>query len=222
MVVGSFASGGDISRQLGSLNVGKYTTSGEPIITTPTSTEVEGDDTTPSPRAGSGSGFTKVWCSMSSPTANTPDPSDPNEPFAKYITFVPLISHLESPSPLYPSGRIHFQLHEGEQHAPVEGVDTIIFATGYNYHLPFCKAGDEPWSGHRMLDNVVREGEREGGKQDEEGGMKGLGVKGLDELLMFLEGDRSIAFPALREYGRSKLYLGSVIVASLGSPRRTR
>jgi hypothetical protein len=221
MVVGSFASGGDISRQLGSLNVGKYTTSGEPVITTPTGIENVDYDPSPPPRAGSGSGFTKVWCSMSSPTANTPDPSDPNQPFAKYITFVPLISHLEPPSPSHPSGRIHFQPHEGEQHDPVEGVDTIIFATGYNYHLPFCKAGDEPWSGHRMLDSVVREGEREGGKQDEEGGMKGLGVKGLDELLL-LEGDRSIAFPALREYGPSEPYLSSVMLGSRDSPRCTR
>jgi hypothetical protein len=37
-----------------------------------------------------------------SPTANTPDPSDPNQPFANYITFVPLISHLEPSSPAYP------------------------------------------------------------------------------------------------------------------------
>jgi hypothetical protein len=52
--------------------------------------------------------------------------------------------------------------------------------------------------------------------------MKGLGVKGLDELLLFLEGDRSIAFPALREYGPSEPYLSSVMLGSRDSPRCTR
>jgi hypothetical protein len=48
------------------------------------------------------------------------------------------------------------------------------------------------------LDEVIREDEREGGDRWEIGGVKGLHMVGLDELLLFLEEDRSIAFPGLR------------------------
>ena len=83
-------------------------------------------------------------------------------------------------------------------------VDTIIFATGYNFSLPFCKTTDHPWSDHKyqVLDEVIQEEEREGGKEGEVGGMKGLSMDKLDEVMLFLEADegKSIAFPALREF----------------------
>jgi hypothetical protein len=82
-------------------------------------------------------------------------------------------------------------------------VDTIIFATGYNFSLPFCKITDYPWSDpkYQVLDEVIQPGEREGGREGEVGGMKGLSMDKLDEVMLFLEADegRSIAFPALRE-----------------------
>jgi hypothetical protein len=74
----------------------------------------------------------------------------------------------------------------------------IIFATGYNNSLPFAKATDEPWKSANVLDEVIREDEREGGDKWEIGGVKGLHMVGLDELLLFLKEDRSIAFPGLR------------------------
>lgn len=95
-------------------------------------------------------------------------------------------------------GSIVFQ----EDAEPLRGVDTMIFATGYNFSLPFCKATDSPWDEMRILDDQIRPGERDGGFEEEVGGMKGLGMEGLDPLLMFLENDpsRSIAFPVLRTY----------------------
>jgi len=83
-------------------------------------------------------------------------------------------------------------------------VDTIIFATGYNFSLPFCKITDYPWSDtkYQVLDEVIQEEERDGGRKGELGGMKGLSMDKLDEVMLFLEADegKSIAFPALREY----------------------
>lgn len=95
----------------------------------------------------------------------------------------------------------------------LQEVDVIIFATGYNFSLPFCKATDSPWDGARILDDQIRPGERDGGSESEVGGMKGLGVEGLDPLLLFLENDplRSIAFPVLRT---SASYLSLTILTS--------
>jgi len=167
LVVGSFASGSDLARQLASLNIDHYAPDGTPLST-------------------DGPGFTKVYVSCSSP----PDTKDPWTP---YITYLPLISHLS------PEGTIIFQDDQN-----LDGVDTIIFATGYNFSLPFCKNTDHPWDNptYRVLDEVITPEERVGGKEDERGGMKGLSMVGLDELMLFLEADkgRSIAFPTLREF----------------------
>ena len=112
----------------------------------------------------------------------------------RYITYRPLISHIDQ------DGGIVFQ--DEAEAEPLRGVDMIIFATGYNFSLPFCKAADKPWneSESRILDSQIRPGERDGGNESEVGGMKGLGVEGLDPLLLFLENDpsRNIAFPVLR------------------------
>jgi hypothetical protein len=166
LVVGSFASGSDLARQLASLNIGEYE---------PNSSE---------------EGYTKVFVSCSTP----PESIDPWTP---YITYLPLISHFQG-------GQI--VLEDGKE----VQVDTIIFATGYNFSLPFCKITDYPWSDPRyqVLDEVVQPGERDDGREGEVGGMKGLSMDKLDEVMLFLGADegRSIAFPALREYSfRSSL-----------------
>jgi hypothetical protein len=87
-------------------------------------------------------------------------------------------------------------------------IDIIIFATGYNFALPFCKETDAPWNKTKILDGTIHQVERAGGREGDVGGMKGLGVDSLDELLLFLKDDQSIAFPVLREcrltYRRSR------------------
>lgn len=110
----------------------------------------------------------------------------------RYVSYKPLISHVDV------DGGIIFQ-DDSEQ---LRGIDAVIFATGYNFSLPFCKVTDRPWDGMRILDGQIRAGERDGGSESEVGGMKGLGIEGLDPLLLFLENDpsRSIAFPVLRKY----------------------
>ena len=87
-----------------------------------------------------------------------------------------------------------------EDTEPLRDVDIIIFATGYNFSLPFCKVTDSPWDGTRILDGQVQSVERDGGSETEVGGMKGLGMEGLDPLLLFLDNEpsRTIAFPVLR------------------------
>jgi hypothetical protein len=128
-------------------------------------------------------GYTKVYVSCSTP----PDSIDPWTP---YITYLPLISYCQDGTMV---------LEDGQE----VKVDTIIFATGYNFSLPFCKITDYPWSDPRnqVLDEVIQPGEREGGREGEVSGMKGLSMDKLDEVMLFLQADegRSIAFPALRE-----------------------
>jgi hypothetical protein len=123
-------------------------------------------------------------------------PPETNDLWTPYITYLPLISHLS------PEGTIIFQDDQN-----LEGVDTIIFATGYNFSLPFCKITDHPWSDptYQVLDGVIQPEERAGGKEEEAGGMKGLSMDKLDELMLFLRANvgRSIAFPTLRELSSS-------------------
>ncbi|KAK8861227.1 hypothetical protein IAR55_002046 [Kwoniella newhampshirensis] len=171
LVVGSYASGGDISRLVASLNVGEYSPSGEPI---------DGH---------AKEKFTKVYVSSAGSTLMSPSSDGPWAPF---ISQRPLIDRIDG------EGRIHFlPTEQGQKIEPLENIDTIIFATGYNFYFPFAKATDAPWNGKSMLNDRVKEGERQGGAEWEVGGLKGLGIKALDELLLFLNGDRSIAFPQL-------------------------
>ncbi|KIR57530.1 hypothetical protein I312_101660 [Cryptococcus bacillisporus CA1280] len=187
LVVGSFASGGDISRLLASHNIGKYDPSGQPM--TRSVTPDQKLDNSSSLKAATREGFIKVYVSSSGSTQHS---ASPDGPCAPYIHNLPLISHLSLPSSAHPKGIIHFE--DGQQ---LSGVDTIIYATGYNFAYPFFKREDKPWDEVGLVDGVIRNGERKGGEEWEEGGLKGLGMKKLDELLLFLEGDRSIAFPAL-------------------------
>lgn len=187
LVVGSFASGGDISRLLASHNIDKYDPSGQPLSRSLTPDQKLDDSS--SLKAATGENFIKVYVSSSGATSHSVSPDGPCAP---YIHNLPLISHLSPPSSAYPKGVIHFE--DGQQ---LSGVDTIIYATGYNFAYPFFKRADKPWDEVDLVDGVIRSGERKGGEEWEEGGVKGLGMKKLDELLLFLKGDRSIAFPAL-------------------------
>jgi hypothetical protein len=80
------------------------------------------------------------------------------------------------------------------------GIDTIIFATGYEYFFPFFKVEDEPWlsAERKLVADVVGDMESVQPELDQ-GGMRGLGMQHLDELMMFLQGDRSMALLGLGE-----------------------
>ncbi|WVQ83422.1 hypothetical protein IAT38_005563 [Cryptococcus sp. DSM 104549] len=178
LIVGSFASGGDISRLVGAFNVGKYTPTGEPIADAPPEE------------------FIKLFVSSSGATLHSPDPA---APWGAFIHNRPLIDYVETPSAAHPKGVVHFQgeAEGGEDAAPLGDVDIILFATGYNFSYPFFRASDLPWKETSLVDGVIRKGEREGGEKWEEGGTKGLVVEHLDELLMFLENDRTMSFLTL-------------------------
>ncbi|OCF34111.1 hypothetical protein I316_04059 [Kwoniella heveanensis BCC8398] len=183
LVVGSFASGGDISRLIASLNIDQFSPDGQPLNGHPKD------------------GFTRVWVSSSGTTAHS---ASSDGPWAKYIKNVPLISHFDPPSAEHPRGLIHFQSpaaaesgSDSEKVEPLDAPEVIIYATGYNFLYPFFKATDAPWDKHKLVDGAVREGEREKGDQWEVGGVKGQGMRGLDDLMLFLEGDRTMAFPVL-------------------------
>jgi hypothetical protein len=136
---------------------------------------------------------TKVYQS-STGIGNSSTADDPNEPWRPYIHKVPLIDRFEADGA---KGRIHFRsipfIHE-----PIDDVDVVIFATGYYNSLPFCKKEDEPWRSTRLLEEEITI--KDGGDERDLGGMRGLHVEGLDEMLLFLADDRSLAFPGLREY----------------------
>ena len=175
VVVGAGNSGADIVRHLTSLNLGHYTHQGEKI-----------DDQVDRP-------FTTVYQSVTG--ASRAGYNSGSEPWAPYFRTVATIDHFEGPS----GGRSKESIHLKDASKTVlEDIDLIIFATGYNNSLPFAKATDEPWKSANVLDEVIREDERAGGDKWEIGGVKGLHMVGLDELLLFLKEDRSIAFPGLR------------------------
>lgn len=76
-------------------------------------------------------------------------------------------------------------------------VQVLIFATGYYNSLPFAKITDSPWDKVQVLDEVIERQDREGGEEWEVGGLRGMRMGGLDDLLLFVNEDRSIAFPGL-------------------------
>lgn len=186
LVVGSYASGSDLSRQLASLNIGKYASTGQKLS----------EEGTLTPETESDESFTKVYISSSSVPEDKPTPPEfPAQPWKPFIHHVPLVSHISPPSPAHPRGAVHFK----DDREVVDDIDVIIFATGYNFSLPFCKAKDQPWATKPVLDGIISDEERVGGRESDIGGLKGLGMKNLDELMLFLDGDRSIAFPVLRK-----------------------
>ena len=175
VVVGAGNSGADIVRHLSSLNLGHYTYQGQKT-----------DDQADRP-------YTTVYQSVTG--ASRAGYNLGTEPWTPYIRTVPTIHHIEGPSDCTPAGVIHLQ-----DDSKLEDIDLIIFATGYNNSLPFAKAADEPWASANVLDEVITQDERVGGDEWEIGGVKGLHMVGLDELLLFLKDDRSIAFPGLRRF----------------------
>ena len=185
MVVGSFASGSDVSRQLANLNVRSRTkvdveSAASPL--TPPEDDVQLHQT-------------RVYQSSSpgpSSYAMPPGPGDPPQPWREYVMPVPLISHIDPPSKEHPKGLIHFQ--DGSE---VDDVDTMIIATGYNFSLPFCRCSDPPWNTQPPLEGTIEN--NDGTANEGEGGIKGLAMQELDGLMLFLDGDRTISFPALRE-----------------------
>ncbi|EIW66197.1 hypothetical protein TREMEDRAFT_13077, partial [Tremella mesenterica DSM 1558] len=184
MVVGSFASGSDLSRQIASLNLHSSHLSNPPQSNQQTSSSSGNDITTDDEK------YTKVYLSASSQTqySNTPD-----QPWTPFIKFVPLIKSISPSTTNHTKGIINLQ--DDQQ---ISDVDVIIFATGYYFSLPFCKTTDEPWISNGILKSYIDDGERENGWKDEIGGLKGLKMEGLDELLLFLKNDNSIAFPVLQ------------------------
>lgn len=179
VVVGAGNSGADIVRHLSSLNLGHYTYQGEKT-----------DDEVDRP-------YTTVYQSVTG--ASRAGYNSGTEPWTPYIRTVPTIHHIEGPSQTGPPGTIYLQ-----DDSKLEDIDLIIFATGYNNSLPFAKAADEPWASASVLDEVISEDERVGGDEWEIGGVKGLHMVGLDELLLFLKDDRSIAFPGLRMFPQAQ------------------
>lgn len=206
-MVGSFASGSEVARLIASLNVDHESTSSS-SSTNGVNSDIPGISSRSIPQQRNGHDrdhesrtITPVFVSSSGEPNNfTVAPDDPATPWVKHITNVPLISHVTPPSPTYPNGQIHFHPYTPSDSAPppIE-VDTIIFATGYNSFYPFFKSTDSPWIEQRLLDLDVIPPERNGGEESDVGGMKGLTMRELDETLLFLEGDRSIAFPVLGE-----------------------
>ncbi|ODO04555.1 hypothetical protein I350_05159 [Cryptococcus amylolentus CBS 6273] len=186
LIVGSFASGGDISRLVAGYNLDKYSPSGEPLPG----------------QSGEGEGFVKIYVSSSGATMFSPASESA---WGKYLKQKPLVSHIDPPSPTHPKGVIHFQPPPSSEEGtpapvsdePIDDVDLILFATGYNFAYPFFKSTDQPWDGKSVVDGVIREEERQGGDEREVGGLKGLTPRNLDELLMFHKGDRSLAFLVL-------------------------
>ncbi|KAL1407807.1 monooxygenase [Vanrija albida] len=190
LVVGSFASGSDVSRLIAQLNVGHYAADGAPL------------------HAGAGEKlpFTKVYQSSSGVPNINNGLQDGTEAWKPFVVNVPLIERVEGASAEYPKGRVHFYEAGAEtengpataSHAPLDDVDVIIFATGYYYALPFIKAADAPWDALRPLEDEIARDERAGGAEWETGGLRGWAVRGLDPLLLFLENDRTIVFNVLQ------------------------
>ena len=185
LVVGSFASGSDVSRQLASLNLKSSESKIDPLRSPPTPPD---DDLRPLQ--------TRVYQSSSpgpSSYSMPPGPGDPTQQWREYITPVPLISHISPSSREHPRGLIHFQ--DGSE---VDDVDVIIFATGYSFSLPFCRSSDRPWTTQSLLERAIEDHD-ERINDEPEYGVKGLAMKELDGLMLFLDGDRTISFPALRK-----------------------
>lgn len=118
------------------------------------------------------------------------DEGDDSRPWLRLIEQRPLIDRIDE------AGVIRFT--DG---STLEEIDVIIFATGYLYYYPFFKRSDHPWNSDeaRVLDHTVESVDvlRENG--NDVGGLQGLGMRNMDELMLFLEKDRSMALIGLRE-----------------------
>jgi hypothetical protein len=224
LVVGSFASGSDIARELASVNLPasvlpESMTAHKPARLAdqqnrPRDTSNHGDEATLGDK-------TKIRVYQSS--SQTPnmftsglaaDTEDDARPWLRLIQQRPLIDRIDTPAASLPlstvskaeeassssSSVIHFK--DG---STLTDIDVVIFATGYLYYYPFFKQSDAPWNREecRILDAVVEGADvlGDGGKGGGEiGGLQGLGMRHMDELMLFLQNDRSMAFIGLRKW----------------------
>jgi hypothetical protein len=183
-VVGSFASGSDVARELASVQI--------PTADLPESMQLARKRNHLSHPDVPAEGKVEVFQS-SSMLPNDMSPygkkEEKGQPWTRFIQHRPLIEKIEG-------GVIHFK--DG---STLEDIDVIIFATGFYYQLPFAKSEDAPWNEKRVCEETV-------GDVDvldevngwEKGGIQGLAIKELDEIKLFLKGDRTCALIALREY----------------------
>ncbi|KAJ9093065.1 hypothetical protein QFC21_006558 [Naganishia friedmannii] len=225
LVIGSFASGSDIARELASVNL--------PLSVLPESMTSHGparpadeEETTHDDAAAADERKIRVYQSSSqtpnmftSGLAADSEEEDGKRPWLRLIEQRPLIDRIETPgstptttTPSSPStsttpapaaGRKSSSIIHFNDGSTLTDIDVIIFATGYLYYYPFLKRADYPWNrqSETVLDGVVGEvdvlagGDAEGGK--DMGGLQGLGMRQMDELMLFLKNDRSIAFIGL-------------------------
>lgn len=121
------------------------------------------------------------------------DEDDDTRPWLRLIEQRPLIQQIDAGE----EGSV-IQLKDG---STLEGINVIIFATGYLYYYPFFKRSDAPWNRTeaQVVDLPIVKGDVVDGGQGDVGGMQGLGMRHMDELMLFLETDRSMAMIGLRE-----------------------
>jgi hypothetical protein len=117
------------------------------------------------------------------------DEDDDSRPWLRLIEQRPLIDRIDG-------GAIRFK--DG---SALQDIDVIIFATGYLYYYPFFKRSDYPWSLEeaRVLDLAVEGVDVSQKDSSDVGGLQGLGMRNMDELMLFLEKDRSMALIGLRK-----------------------
>jgi hypothetical protein len=189
LVVGSFASGSDVSRELASVSL--------PADSLPESMQLARERNHQDHPDVLSEGSIKVFQSSSllpNDMSSFGKEATDKTPWIKLIEHKPLIERIENDA-------IHF--NDG---STLKDIDVIIFATGYYYQFPFFKTTDYPWTQEddRVCDETI-------GDVDvidqinrwEKDGLQGLAIKGLDELKLFLKNDRTCAFIALRESWRN-------------------
>jgi hypothetical protein len=196
MVVGSFASGSDVAREIASIDI--------PTSKLPQSMQdarhrdLDNFPSLPREEHGKIEGpLTKVYQS-SSMQPNDMSPGmvkDDSKPWLELIEHRPLIEKIEN---VDEKSVIHF--NDG---TTVENIDVIIFATGYLYYFPFFKSTDFPWNTKAVCEQHIEAvdvmDDRDKWEVD---GLQGLGMREVDDLKIFLEGDRTCAFIGLRECSR--------------------
>lgn len=192
MVIGSFASGSDLTRELGSLLL---PTSSLPL---PMRQARERNAHRYPPDGTVDKSRTKIYQSSSGlPNMFTGGLPKEAQPWLDHIEQKTLISHVDEPEEEGGTSVIHFK--DG---STVDDIDVLIFATGYLFYYPFFKSADYPWNQKegRLCSDEIREvdvlDEKDGW---EKGGVQGMTQEGMDELKLFLKADRSLAIMGLRE-----------------------
>ncbi|KAJ9105026.1 hypothetical protein QFC19_003657 [Naganishia cerealis] len=231
LVVGSFASGSDIARELASLNLPSSA-----LPESMTAYKVRRPADQEPGRSGKheeqemgiyptldNERKIRVYQS-SSQTPNmftsglAADTEDDARPWLRLIEQRPLIDRIETPSQTSNSNQATASVIYFKDGSSLTGIDVVIFATGYLYYYPFFKNTDYPWNqeSDRVLDGVIEDVdvdvEARQGRSDR-GGLQGLGMRQMDSLMLFLKNDRSMAMIGLRKctiaYKRIVLWVGA-------------